>query len=119
MKPIGPLGRVILFVQDVAPVRDFYVNIFGFSVVPGGNEWWTEIDTGGCILALHKAGQGGAGEDSPVKLVFLVENVEEARATLIERGVKMGKIVPVEGATFCDGQDPAGNPFQISERPVR
>jgi catechol 2,3-dioxygenase-like lactoylglutathione lyase family enzyme len=50
-----PLNRVIIFVADVRKCADFYRHVFGFKTVPGGDEGWQELDTGGCRLAFHKA----------------------------------------------------------------
>ena len=57
-----------------------------------------------------------AASESPAKVVFQVDDVPAAKAALEEDGVRMSEILTWEGIQFCDGRDPAGNPFQISTR---
>ena len=40
----------------------------------------------------------------------------KVRDELIEKGVKMFKPMIGEGLVLCDGEDPEGNRFQISNR---
>ena len=44
-------------------------------------------------------------------------STEAARETLIARGAKLGKLMSGSGLTRCEGKDPDGNPFSISNRP--
>jgi hypothetical protein len=39
------------------------------------------------------------------------------RETLIARGAKLGKVMSGRGLTRCEGKDPDGNQFSISDRP--
>jgi predicted enzyme related to lactoylglutathione lyase len=57
-------------------------------------------------------------EDSPLKLVFAVENIARAR----NRAAELGGVVNTvdrewefEGAKVCDGHDPEGNVFQLRQ----
>jgi predicted enzyme related to lactoylglutathione lyase len=120
-----PLKRVIVFVGDVEKCAGFYRDAFGFTVVPSDQppKEWLELDTGGCRLAFHKArGAGGAidsptgGPTTPHKVVFYAEDVAAARAELVGRGVKMGKVNTFGKLAMCDGRDPEGHAFQISNR---
>jgi len=120
----APLHRIIIFVGDVQKCASFYCEVFGFKPLPGGDAGWTELETGGCRLAFHKVGgpKGKSdaptgGPDNPHKIVFFVEDVPAMREAIIARGVKMGKIYNFESITFCDGHDPEGHVFQISNRP--
>ena len=46
------------------------------------------------------------------------EEVEAAlREALAARGARMGRLLGSGDLAFCDGKDPDGNPFQISNRP--
>ena len=55
-------------------------------------------------------------ERAAIKLVFAVEDIEEAREKAAELG---GELEPssreweFEGARVCDGHDPEGNVFQL------
>lgn len=116
MSAIQGLSRVILFVRDVAKVQQFFQSNFGMEVIGTPEAGWVQLRSGGCELALHKAGSVGVGSASPVKLVFFSQDVESARKELVAKGIKMGKIQTYNELRFCDGADPEGNPFQISNR---
>ena len=78
-----------------------------------GDEQWVTFETGACALALHGGGTRQLGEDAP-KIVFSVDDLASARATLIERGAKLAEIRPASSDTsVSDGADPEGNPFAI------
>ena len=42
--PLLPLKRVIIFVADVEKCARFYIDVFGFSVVPGDDDWNARIN---------------------------------------------------------------------------
>jgi predicted enzyme related to lactoylglutathione lyase len=76
------------------------------------NEMWVAFDIGNTILALH----GGAESkpDGLHEIVFGVENIEEARSAIIEKGYDIGEIHPLEdGAPIAQGLDPAGHRYAI------
>jgi predicted enzyme related to lactoylglutathione lyase len=58
------------------------------------------------------------GLDTPLKLVFSVVDIAQARERAAELG---GAVSPVarewefEGARLCDGHDPEGNIFQLRQ----
>ena len=121
-----PLHRVIIFVGDVQKCAEFYGNAFGFKTVPSDLPIaeWAELDTGGCRLAFHQAhGPNGPIKSStgsqmnPHKIVFHAQDVDAARADLVSKGANMGQIKRFGPLVMCDGQDPEGHVFQISNRP--
>ena len=118
------LNRIIIFVADVDKCAAFYQNTFGFTAKPGRTPEWVELDTGGCTLAFHQARAKGAkvskgtgSSANPHKIVFSTKDVEGKRAELIRKGVKMGAVMKFEQLVFCDGTDPEGHKFQLSNRP--
>jgi predicted enzyme related to lactoylglutathione lyase len=122
---LAPLKRIIIFVGDVKKCAEFYRNAFGFTTVPdpAPASEWIELETGGCRLALHKArGKHGpintptGGPENPHKIVFYASDIAAARAELIAHGAVMGKIKTFGALTLCDGHDPEGHVFQISNR---
>ena len=107
------LLRVILFVRDVRAVARFYEEKLGLPLVseePG----FIELDAGGCRVALHDAAKANPGR---TKLSFYAKDVAAARAELVRRGVRMGPLLESPGLTMCNGKDPEGNAFQLSDRP--
>jgi catechol 2,3-dioxygenase-like lactoylglutathione lyase family enzyme len=107
------LRRVMLFVDDVEAVTAFYEHKLGLRVVERGAEF-SDLDAGAVRLAVHKSAGARPGR---TKLCFFAVDVSAARAVLVERGVKMGKDPGSgPGLRLCDGEDPAGNVFQLSNR---
>lgn len=107
------LSRVILFTADMDRMVAFYRDVLGFKLKTGGKGWKT-LDAGACEIALH----GGAGEPGarPPKRQFDVKDVAATREALTARGAKMGKVSSRDGLDLCNGKDPDGNPFSLSNR---
>lgn len=112
------MRRVILFVKDVPGLGAFYRDVLGLKIKPGPDDpkTWLEFDADGCSIALHDHGAPNTSKRAP-KLVFYADDVNAVRNTLIVRGLKMGRVQSSDDLRFCDGKDPEGNPFQISNRP--
>jgi extradiol dioxygenase family protein len=118
------LSRIILFVDDIAKMSEFYGGVLGLEKKLGETDGWVCFSAGAADVCLHsipaKYRQDSAEypkrEDSYVKIVFRSGNVEKDRAELIEKGVRMKKTIRFENLEFCDGADPEGNIFQISSR---
>ena len=108
------IKRVIIFTKRMPAMTAFYRDTLGLSLKtnePG----WREFDTGGCVLALHN-GTSEVGVRPP-KIAFYSAEVAKTRAGLIGRGAKLGMVKSKDGLDLCEGKDPDGNPFQISNRP--
>jgi catechol-2,3-dioxygenase len=120
------LNRVILYVQDVGRLADFYRDVLGLPIVEEINREWSVHRAGACELALHWVGKpyrvadpSSWQVDSNVKLVLTVDReLAELRAELVGKGVPMGAIKSYPGLTgpLCDGRDPEGNVFQLAQR---
>ena len=111
------LGRVILFAQDVERLAAFYEQGLGLTVVGERAPRWLRLDAGGVELALHGVHVVATGEprtDTPVKVVFLVEDMQAARTRLVAAGGRMRDVRDVGDYAICDGVDPEGNVFQIA-----
>ena len=117
------LRRAILFVKDMERMLAFYWNAMGLAPLQQeAVDGWVELDAGGTSLALHaipvELAKGitftnppRPRETAPVKLVFVVPDLEAERARLVSLGVSISEIRPW-GA--CDGIDPEGNVFQLA-----
>lgn len=120
---ITPLKRVIIYVGDVEKCAGFYRDAFGFTALASDlptNEW-IELETGGCRLAFIQAhGPDGpihsatGGPMNPHKLVFYAEDVNAVRLQLVARGAMMGTVRRFGPLSLCDGHDPEGHVFQLS-----
>ena len=52
----------------------------------------------------------------PPKIGFWAKDIGAARQELLGRGAKMSKLMVGAGLIRCEGKDPDGNPFSISDR---
>jgi predicted enzyme related to lactoylglutathione lyase len=116
---IGEIMEIILYVEDINGQVSFYRDKLGFKVktpqesADYSNEFWVELDTGSCSLALHAGGKRRFGADAP-KFVFRVSDILAARQSLTDQEVEMGEIrSAAPGVWVCDGEDPEGNKFSI------
>lgn len=133
------LRTAILFVKDLPTMTRFYRDVLGLPHLPERSApGWEEfgsgnipapgmrsadpIDADGAILALHAIPWEFARDmviadpptprtETPIKLVFAVDDVMAERARLVAAGVTMGDLRPWDA---CDGLDPEGNVFQIA-----
>ena len=118
---IATMSRITLVVQNMMMVTEFYRDvlqlkpIFDLKVQP---PQWIEFNTGPCRLALQVASRSDGLPSTYSKIVFCVDDVEEARKELLERDAPMGEIEDDGRFQYCEGQDPEGNKFQISNRPA-
>jgi predicted enzyme related to lactoylglutathione lyase len=110
--------QVILYVLDMESEVRFYRDVLGLTVrFPQGvqdysDQMWVEFDAQPGILALH----GGVNEmpDDTHEIVFLVEDINQARESIIAARIKIGPVRILEdGAPIAEGWDPAGHRFAI------
>jgi len=119
------LTRVVLYVQDVQRLTEFYLDVLGLAVVQEIKDEWTVLQAGHCQVGLHRVGKAFRVSDtsswranSNAKLVMAVhEDLETLRVELIAKGVPMRAIKSYPGLTglLCDGTDPEGNVFQLAQ----
>lgn len=112
------LIEIILYVKNMNAEVRFYRDVLGLQLrYPKGledysDEMWVEFSVGNSTLALH----GGAGSEpqDDHEIVFMVDNVAQAREMIIESGIEMGEIRPLEnGSPISEGRDPDGHRFSI------
>jgi len=111
------INRIIYFTNQMKTMTTFYRDVIGLSPIDdseGDPSNFLEFDAGACTIALHKGSPGTPASRN--KIVFFVDNVGETREELIRRGAKMGTFNPKSDLHLCDGKDPEGNKFQISNR---
>jgi catechol 2,3-dioxygenase-like lactoylglutathione lyase family enzyme len=120
------LRQAVLFVKQFVPMLRFYQGALGLPVLPGQSEGWAVLDAGGVTLGLHAipdeyakeiaiSSPPAAREETPLKLVFEVPDLDAARAHLASHGATVMEKKPW-GA--CDVLDPEGNVFQIAQERV-
>jgi catechol 2,3-dioxygenase-like lactoylglutathione lyase family enzyme len=127
------MTRVILYVRDVELLKRFYEAYFDVPVVEEIPGEWAVLKAGEVELALHLVGpqyrrdapdagdtslEEADGAASNAKLVFTVQSgLPELRERLLAAGVKMRDLKRYAGFAMlmCDGVDPEGNVFQLSQ----
>jgi predicted enzyme related to lactoylglutathione lyase len=117
------LELIPLPVSDVDEAIAFYVDQLGFTkdvdVQPGEGIRVVQLTSegSGCSVGFGTGLDVYAGEPGSVRgLHLVVEDIEQARAELVRRGVDVGEIHDfgggVKGANFSD---PDGNSFELQE----
>lgn len=120
------LDTIILYVQNVDNLKDFYINTFNIKILEEYQSLWALLDAGTCKIGLHKIGEqywdaskGTFKFDSNAKIVFEIdEDLNEVRKYLINQNVVMREIKTFDDYNYwlCDGEDPEGNVFQMKQR---
>jgi predicted enzyme related to lactoylglutathione lyase len=119
------MATVVIFAKDMKRMADFYHEALGLPVIaapmaPG----WIEFDAGGVRLALHAipprvarqieiTTPPRAREETPIKLLFEVDDLDEVRRRLVQHGATMFE--PKTNGV-CDGLDLEGNVFSLVPR---
>jgi catechol 2,3-dioxygenase-like lactoylglutathione lyase family enzyme len=128
------LEVVVVPVADIDRAKQFYEEQVGFVV-----DHDTTIAEGARVVQLTPPGSGcsivigqGMGDDmrpgSLKGLQLVVDDVDAARAQLVERGVAVSPVQHYEGMKRVDGrggrwnsfvffEDPDGNSWAVQERP--
>lgn len=119
------LDSIILYVQNIALLKNFYVDNFNLKVIEE-DSIWVLMNAGAANIGLHKIGdqylekmETGYQFDNNTKLVFEVDtDIESARNELLSKNVEMRAIKTFENYDFwlCDGMDPEGNVFQLKSK---
>jgi catechol 2,3-dioxygenase-like lactoylglutathione lyase family enzyme len=107
------IRRIIIFTLRMPLIAAFYRDVLGLRQV-ADEAGWKEFAAGGCNIALHN-GSSTVGRRAP-KFVFYSNDVAVTREMLLARGARLGKVKSGKGLDLCEGKDPDGNPFQISNR---
>lgn len=107
------MARVTLFTGQMDRMSEFYAKVLGLKRVTD-EKGWKEFDAGGTRIALH-SGPASPGRKGP-KIVFHAKDVAALREKLLSRGAKFGKVRQGVEFCLCDGEDPDGNPIQLSDR---
>lgn len=117
------LRMAMLFAKDMERMTRFYRDALGLVVLPEeSSEGWVVMETEGCRFALHAIPAPIASSivieeppvarvETPIKLIFEVENLEAARAHVERHGAVL---LPERMPGARDFLDPEGNVVQIA-----
>jgi catechol 2,3-dioxygenase-like lactoylglutathione lyase family enzyme len=118
MPPEGPLGaidHVYYWTRDMDRAVAFYGTALGLTLANRAGNEWAEFHAGSVWLALH--GTEDPSVPASGTVVFRVDDLDEARWALQQRGVVFdGQESEVAGVgRFTTFHDPDGNPLQLIE----
>lgn len=118
MLPDSHIVYLFLYVKDLAVSREFFEATLGLHVLEEDADS-VKYDCGTVILALNRAQDYGielpSEPDHSTDIVFLVDNVDEARAALEARGVRFTETHRYEIGAITDFYDPDNHWFTIYE----
>ncbi len=114
---LDTVGYVILFVKDMKASVAFYRDTLSVPVRSESPEW-TELETKGTTVALHRADKVPPPQEALPNVVFSVDDVRAAHATLRGRNVKVDDLKAVWESPEIVGvagnlRDPDGNQLSI------
>jgi len=123
----GLIGAV-LYAKDLTRLVDFYASIAGIEAQTI-QERYAILGSKPSQLAIVRiprritdkidiAAPPIPREDTPLKLVFAVEDIAHARDRAAQLGGAMNPVQRewgFEGAKICNGHDPEGNVFQLRQ----
>lgn len=120
------LKSIILFVQDVDRLKEFYVGLLGLEVLEEQPSQWLLVKAGEASIGLHKIGEQYLEEGQPpfqfdnnTKIQFETkEDIHDIRKFLLENNIEVQEVKTFDNYPYwiCDGKDPEGNVFQLVER---
>jgi len=118
----------VIYAVNITRMQEFYTNVTGLHLT------YTEaenliLESDGMQLVIVKIPQDIAAtiaiqspplrrEDTPIKLVFPVPSIHEARSMAARYGGELNSVEKewsFQGCRVCDGHDPEGNVFQVRE----
>jgi len=125
--PTMKLELVPVPVTDVDRAKEFYVEKVGFhadhDVTPGNGMRVVQLTPAGsaCSIVMGTGmGEISAMQPGSVKALHLVvENIAEARESLLQRGVEVGAVRDMGGILFARFADPDGNSWLLQEIPAK
>ena len=118
------LELIAIPVSDVDRAKDFYVDKVGFQAdhdhQVSDDLRFVQLTPPGsaCSIALG-TGVTDAPPGSVKGLQLVVEEIQAARAELLERGVEVGEVQEFPWGKFVFFQDPDGNSWSVQEIPPR
>jgi catechol-2,3-dioxygenase len=120
------LDTIIIFVQNIEVLKDFYVGVLELEVIEDYGSGWLLLKAGNCHIGLHKIGEQYLEEnqeafkfDNNTKIVFEVdEDLYQLREKLLAQQVSIQAIKTFDNYNYllCDGEDPEGNVFQLKQK---
>ncbi|HET8567422.1 MAG TPA: VOC family protein [Candidatus Limnocylindria bacterium] len=117
---MAPLVRgidlVYLYVPDVARAARWYEETLGLRFDVFGDDWAETKLEGGQRLAFHKTSRGEPQTPGTVIVDLRTDDIEAARAQLVAKGVRCGRIEDDPSGRHLELVDRDGYRIQLFER---
>ncbi|HEY1686806.1 MAG TPA: VOC family protein [Tepidisphaeraceae bacterium] len=109
---------VLLPVRDLEMMTAFYRDVLGFPQLESDDPATVPFDIGIAKLCLHQAKAPMRDDDDTIgaTMLFHVADVSTMREQLLEQGVRMAKLKSFGSRAECDGRDPEGNLFRLTNQ---
>jgi catechol 2,3-dioxygenase-like lactoylglutathione lyase family enzyme len=109
---VRALDSVYYWTRDLDAAIAFYTGVIGLELVRRDGNEWAEFRTGSITFALHRS-----PEEHPPSgtAVFEVDDLDEARFAMAERGAIFDGEGEAAGARFASLSDPDSNRLQLIE----
>ena len=113
------MTRVVIWVSDLNRSAEFYKDLFGTSSAYFA-ETFASVSNADNEVLLHLLpeqyrGEPSAGEDNPIKPVFTVQSIDQAKAVALKHGVSFKNESIIHGSSeYLDGKDPDGHVIQVA-----
>jgi hypothetical protein len=126
--PSEPKAGAVIYALDLGRMSEFYTNVAGLRMTHAGEEN-AILKSNTFQLTIVKIPPDIAAtieiksppvrrEDTPIKLVFPVASIQEARNMAAQYGGELDSVEhewEFQGQKVCDGYDPEGNVLQVRE----
>ena len=118
----GSVSVVSIPVSDQESAKDFYQHTLGFDLIAdnpwGASQRWITLSPGGGEAAISLVNWFEQMPPGSLQgLVLTVEDVEEVRGALQEKGVSVSPLEEQPSGTFAMFSDPDGNGWILREAP--
>ncbi|WP_326557602.1 VOC family protein [Micromonospora sp. NBC_01796] len=118
MTVTGRLELVALDAPDIEKLASFYAELTGWEIVRKDSDWITVRTADGQEIAFQLAPNHVApqwpGQEHPQQ--FHLDLLVDGHEAAAQRAVELGATKLAEGATWITLADPAGHPFDLSQR---
>lgn len=106
------LDSVFYWTRDMERAISFYTNVLGLELARRDGNEWAEFRTGSIRFALHASTEQHQPSGTAV---FEVDDLDEARFAMQERGAVFDGEGEAAGARFASLRDPDSNRLQLIE----
>jgi glyoxylase I family protein len=109
--------HVSLNVRDIAQATAFYTDVLGLELLPRPDLGFPGTWLGTGDQQIHLIEVDGHQAPEGQHFAFRVEGIERVVQELVERGVKVSRVIPIPGGRGSQAflRDPSGNLLELNE----